>query len=145
MVKQGNVVYDPSFVKKYGEFYATYGEKDAPENFKAWIKSNKLNPELPLEPQIEKKLGLTKPNTDLFQVPNKKYAADGKDAIREELKQFLSKETILGQTNSNDYINMINAAWQNAEKADFVKGRGIIKSKAEPRALVTSSEEGTPK
>ena len=147
LVKEENYIYDPSFVKKWQEFYATYGESAA-ENFKAWIKSNKLNPELPLEPQIEKKLGLTKPNTDLFRVPNKKYAADSKDAIREELMGFLNKtksEIILGETSANDYINMINAAWQNAERTELVKGRGIVRSKANPNALVSSSEEGIAK
>ncbi len=55
--------YHPDFIVEWGKYEKAYG-KDAAEKFTAWIESNNLDVEFPLQIQIEARLrGNRNPNT----------------------------------------------------------------------------------
>ncbi len=53
-------VYHPDFIAEWGKYEKAYGQ-DAAEKFTAWIESNGLDVEFPLQPQIEARLGIKTP------------------------------------------------------------------------------------
>ena len=55
-------VYHPDFIVEWSKYEKTYG-KDAVERFTAWVESNGLDVEFPLQPQIEARLGIRNQNT----------------------------------------------------------------------------------
>ncbi len=104
MKKERYYVYDPSFMKKYKEFYAIYGEKEAPERWLAWIKSTKLNPELPLEPQLAKRMG-----TEVEAKPKQTGTPITKVDARTGGAEI--------EINAEEYARQINNAWKNVSRS----------------------------
>jgi hypothetical protein len=111
------VVYHPSFLEEYKKFFNAHNQDNnvAGKEFSAWIKNNGFNPELPLENQVNAKLGV---RTQEMQPIQRKFSLSGDILTAVKNNPYKEMDTL----SADQYVDMINNAWQNTEIYDVVPG-----------------------
>lgn len=109
-MKERKVIYHPEFIAEYKKFYDTYGEKNAPDVFKRWIKNNKFDPELPLSAQIREQIKDVISKEDVGgAIFAPKVPTD--DSILPA--DHPSDYKVVGSTSAQDYLDYLAQAWSN--------------------------------